>query len=743
MAGKSAHESVPIIIERLKHKYPDARYELNWETPVQLLVATILAAQSTDERINRVTPGLFAKYPDARAFAGADRAELEQDLKPTGFYRNKAKAVQECCRALVERFGGEVPPRIDDLVTLPGVARKTANVVLNNAFRIPSGVIVDTHVARVSRRMGLTGQTKPEKIEQDLMGLVPKDEWVQFGPAMVLHGRYTCTHHNPSCAECLFNDLCPKIGVEAPAAKAPEGRRHKAAGGAERSTAPAAALPALAGRLPADWRAVLAEELAKPYFRRLAEFVAGERREHTVFPPEEDVFNAFTLTPYEKVKVLLLGQDPYHDDGQAHGLCFSVHPGVRPPPSLVNVFKELHDDLGCRIPNNGHLTPWAKQGVMLMNAVLTVQAHEPASHKERGWETFTDAVIRALSAREAPVVFLLWGAYAQKKKELIDGRHVVLTSAHPSPLSARKFFGSKPFSQANQALEKLGQAPIDWQLPDLAAGSAAEPSIAPPPPADADGATGSDREPRELEEPAASAEVPPAPAAPAFAHLRALSQAAELPEGWLAALAGEFAKPYFRKLDRFLDDERQAGTVLPGDEEVFRALRLTPPVQVKVVLVGDEPSAKKGQSYGLAYSVPPGVAPTPALRNIFHELRADLGCWIPRTGCLEAWARQGVLLLNSVLTVRAGQPESHKERGWETFTDAVVRSLSAREAPIVFLLCGAAARKEPLIDPGRHVVLTAPDPSGRGFRGSRPFSAVNSALERRRQRGIYWQLYTL
>jgi endonuclease-3 len=213
MADNTANRAIPTIIERLNKAHPDARYELNYDSPFQLLIATILAAQATDERINRLTPSLFAKYPDARAFADADRGELEQDLKPSGFYRNKAKSVQECCRALVERFGGEVPPRMEDLVTLPGVARKTANVVLNNAFRIASGVIVDSHVARVSQRMGLSEQSKPEKIEQDLMRLVPQGEWVQFGPALVLHGRYVCTSARPRCAECIFNDLCPKIGV--------------------------------------------------------------------------------------------------------------------------------------------------------------------------------------------------------------------------------------------------------------------------------------------------------------------------------------------------------------------------------------------------------------------------------------------------------------------------------------------------------------------------------------------------
>lgn len=224
-------------------------------------------------------------------------------------------------------------------------------------------------------------------------------------------------------------------------------------------------------QLPADWKAVLAEELKKPYFHQLSEFVDKERDQHQVFPPEDDVFNAFKLTPYKRVKVLLLGQDPYHDEGQAHGLCFSVKPGVRPPPSLLNVFKELHNDLGCKIPNNGYLTPWAEEGVMLLNAVLTVRAHKANSHKDKGWEKFTDAVIRILNERDRPLVFLLWGAYAQKKIKLIDTqRHRVVTAAHPSPLSYKKFLGSKCFSAVNRALEELGETPIDWQLPDLSAG---------------------------------------------------------------------------------------------------------------------------------------------------------------------------------------------------------------------------------------------------------------------------------
>jgi uracil-DNA glycosylase len=222
-------------------------------------------------------------------------------------------------------------------------------------------------------------------------------------------------------------------------------------------------------RLPKAWDAVVGEELDKPYFAELERFVDGERARHEVFPPEEDVFNAFRFTPYDRASVLLLGQDPYHDDGQAHGLAFSVRPGVRPPPSLANMLKELRDDVGCKVPNNGYLAPWAEQGVLMLNAVLTVRAHAPNSHKGRGWETFTDAVIRALGAKESPVVFVLWGGYARKKVPLVDAeRHTIVESAHPSPLSARNgFFGSRPFSRINAALREAGKPEIDWQIPDL------------------------------------------------------------------------------------------------------------------------------------------------------------------------------------------------------------------------------------------------------------------------------------
>ncbi|WP_342378501.1 uracil-DNA glycosylase [Myxococcus stipitatus] len=218
--------------------------------------------------------------------------------------------------------------------------------------------------------------------------------------------------------------------------------------------------------LPKDWRQVLGAALDSPSFQELERFVEAERKSATVFPSKEDLFSAFRLTPYADVKVLLLGQDPYHGPGQAHGLAFSVQPGVTPPPSLVNIFKELETDVKEPRPKTGSLIPWAEQGVLLLNAVLTVRQAEPNSHAGHGWEDFTDAVIRAVSAKEDPVVFLLWGKYAQKKKKLIDAkRHVVIEGTHPSPLSAKNgFFGSRPFSTVNQALESKGRAPVDWRL---------------------------------------------------------------------------------------------------------------------------------------------------------------------------------------------------------------------------------------------------------------------------------------
>jgi uracil-DNA glycosylase len=218
--------------------------------------------------------------------------------------------------------------------------------------------------------------------------------------------------------------------------------------------------------LPRSWQSVVGDEFEKPYFAKLAAFVADERRRYKVFPPEDEVFTALDLTPYNRVRVLVLGQDPYHDDGQAHGLAFSVQPGVAFPPSLANIFRELESDVGCARPKSGSLVPWARRGVLLLNAVLTVRAHAPNSHKGKGWEKFTDAVIRAVSAKQDRVVFVLWGGYAQKKRDLVDtSRHAIVESAHPSPLSARRgFFGSRPFSKVNSLLAEAGEPEIDWCL---------------------------------------------------------------------------------------------------------------------------------------------------------------------------------------------------------------------------------------------------------------------------------------
>jgi uracil-DNA glycosylase len=371
---------------------------------------------------------------------------------------------------------------MEELVALPRVGRKTANVVLSVAYKIPAGILIDTHGQRVVTRLGLTKGKTPEKIELELMDRVPRDRWIHFGPALVLQGRYTCTAERPKCPECILNDVCPKIGTayegaaatvtkaavptkkaakaEAPVAKA------KAKKPVQRDMFAEAADPVAVPDIPADWRAALADEFTKPYWAELQAFVQAERESHQVFPPADEVYTAFRLTPLHEVRVFLLGQDPYHGEGQAHGLCFSVKPGVALPASLRNMYKELQDDLGIPPAKTGYLAKWAEQGMLMLNAVLTVRAGAPNSHKGKGWETFTDAAIRAVNDKPDPVVFVLWGAYAQKKIKLIDAdRHIIIESAHPSPLSAASgFFGSKPYSKINAALKKHGYPPIDWKL---------------------------------------------------------------------------------------------------------------------------------------------------------------------------------------------------------------------------------------------------------------------------------------
>lgn len=218
-----------------------------------------------------------------------------------------------------------------------------------------------------------------------------------------------------------------------------------------------------------EWLPAIGDEFSKDYYKQLAKFVNWEYRQHTVYPPKDEIFSAFRLTPLSKVKVVILGQDPYHEPNQAHGLCFSVRPGTEIPPSLVNIYKELEDDLGCYIPNNGYLVKWAEQGVLLLNTLLTVRAHAAFSHKGAGWERFTDAVIEALNRENRPIVFLLWGSPAQRKAEMLNNpNHLILKAPHPSPLSAyRGFFGCKHFSKANRFLQEHGETPIDWQIENI------------------------------------------------------------------------------------------------------------------------------------------------------------------------------------------------------------------------------------------------------------------------------------
>ena len=218
-----------------------------------------------------------------------------------------------------------------------------------------------------------------------------------------------------------------------------------------------------------DWLPALSPEFKKSYYRELYDKVNYEYRHYKVFPESRDLFSAFSLTPLSKVKVVILGQDPYHNDGQAHGLCFSVKPGVDIPPSLQNIYKELHEELGCYIPNNGCLVPWARQGVLLLNTVLTVRAHQAFSHRGIGWEQFTDAAIKAVDELDRPVVFMLWGRPAGEKAAMLhNSGHLILKAAHPSPLSAQRgFFGCGHFRACNDFLTEHGEEPIDWQIPNI------------------------------------------------------------------------------------------------------------------------------------------------------------------------------------------------------------------------------------------------------------------------------------
>ena len=217
------------------------------------------------------------------------------------------------------------------------------------------------------------------------------------------------------------------------------------------------------------FKEIIEEESKKDYYIKLHDFVENEYATKTIYPPKDNVFSALKNTPYEYVKVVIIGQDPYHGEGEAHGMCFSVNPGIKTPPSLQNIYKELRRDLGCKIPNNGYLMKWARQGVLLLNAVLTVQKDTPASHQGKGWEIFTDKIIEEINKKDTPVVFLLWGNFAKQKASLITNpKHLILTSSHPSPFAVRYGFdGCSHFSKTNEFLVKTGQAPIDWQIEDI------------------------------------------------------------------------------------------------------------------------------------------------------------------------------------------------------------------------------------------------------------------------------------
>lgn len=223
------------------------------------------------------------------------------------------------------------------------------------------------------------------------------------------------------------------------------------------------------GAIQNDWLQPLSPEFKKPYYAKLYRTIREEYSKQQIFPPADEIFTAFELTPLSEVKVVIIGQDPYHGDGQAHGLCFSVKPDIETPPSLINIYKELNSDLGCYIPNNGYLTKWAKQGVLLLNTVLTVRAHQANSHRGIGWEEFTDAAIRALNEQDRPIVYLLWGKPAQAKKSMLNNpKHLILEAPHPSPLSAyRGFFGCQHFSKTNEFLKENGLEPIDWQIENI------------------------------------------------------------------------------------------------------------------------------------------------------------------------------------------------------------------------------------------------------------------------------------
>lgn len=366
--AKTGESKVPKGLRR-------TRAERDWKTDFQLLVAMVLGGASMTAGVRNAILALFEQWPDAATLADADVKAVAKVLFEAELEKEHAETVIALATAVHERFAGQVPPAIDDMVSLPGVPRTVANVVVRRAFGVVAG--------------------------------------------------------------------------EAPVV--------------EEEPVPSSALDM--SQVPADWQAALGDAYPKLDIPGVIARVAGERATGAVFPPAWETFAAYHHTPFAQTRVLILGQDPYPTPGLAHGLAFSVKPGVKMPQSLANMFTELNADLGCPIPSSGYLLPWAKRGVLLINSILTVRASEPGSHKLFGWRELTNEVIRALDAREEHVVFAFWGGYARAHAKLVtSGRHTVIEGAHPSPMSIKAWRGSRPYSQINAALRAHGQPEIDWSL---------------------------------------------------------------------------------------------------------------------------------------------------------------------------------------------------------------------------------------------------------------------------------------
>lgn len=369
MAAAKRESKVPPGLRR-------TRAERDWKSDFQLLVAMVLGGASMPAVLRNALLAMFERWPDAAALSTANVTTVTKVLREGGLEKEQAEIAIALAADLQARFGGQVPQNIDEMVSIPGVQRGVANVVVRRAFGVVAGAA--------------------------------------------------------------------PIEVEEPV--------------------PSSALDH--SRLPANWEAALGEAYPKLDIPGVIERVAGERAVGAVFPPAWETFAAYHHTPFANTRVLILGQDPYPTPGLAHGLAFSVKPGIKMPQSLVNMFQELHDDVGCPMPTSGYLLPWARQGVLLLNSILTVRASEPGSHKLFGWRELTNEVIRALDAREEHVVFVFWGGYARAHAKLVtSGRHTIIEGAHPSPMSVKAWRGSRPYSKINAALRAHGQPEIDWTLP--------------------------------------------------------------------------------------------------------------------------------------------------------------------------------------------------------------------------------------------------------------------------------------